>query len=436
MPRIPAPPPVLTSSRARPAAEDSGSPAPSTSASAPPSMTTTATSTATAPTDVYARIDSSYTSPAAALADKHAGAFPGYRWDAAVFDEVMKRFGIGDAFALAQAAVALDRGDRYLSKDELIAAARKESAHVTAGYRWSPGVLADVMLGRGVAEETALLREAKKHDDGDKVLGRAELERAADVLTGIVQANDVGALLARVDRMRGRSDVEITSLGEVGGFDVPALRFPCTSGEPKLRVVVSGGVHGNEPCGAAAALLLCEQLLASPKLREDVEFLVVPVVNPRGLSGGTRRTPEGTDLNRVFNDHTHDPKEETLLTRFLTGKKYDLALDLHSGKAARDGFWVLHRNAEGLADEAMARFGEEWPRLHRNTKPYHLSSPGVAKSDSTTTLKDFHVENGARWSITVEAPGSVSYADQVLGENELAHELIASARARMYAADV
>lgn len=427
MPRIPGPP-SPTSPRVRSTAEG---------ADARPARTAPATaSAALAPADVYASLGPALTSPAAAFAKEHAAKFPGYRWDAAVFDEVMKRFGIGDAFALAQTAVALDRGDRYLSRDELLAAARKTSAHVTEGYRWSPDVLADVMRGRGIAEETALLREAKKHDDGDKVLGRVELERAADVLTAVVQPNDVGALLARVEGMRGRDGVEVTSLGEIGGFDVPALRFPCTSGAPKLRVVVTGGVHGNEPCGAAAALLLCEQLLTSPKLRADVELLVVPLVNPRGLANGTRRTPENIDVNRVFNDDTHDPREETLLTRFLDGKAYDLALDLHSGKAARDGFWLLHRNAEDIAGEAMARFGEEYPRLHRDAKPYHLSAPGVAKSDSTKTLKDFHIANGARWSITLEAPGSVSYVDQVLGENELMHQLIASARARVYAADV
>ena len=39
---------------------------------------------------------------------------------------------------------------------------------------------------------------------------------------------------------------------------------------------------------------------------------------------------------------------------------------------------------------------------------------------------------GAKWSVTLEAPGSVSYVDQVLGENEAMHEIIAEARARQY----
>lgn len=425
MPRITRPPPPPPSRT-----EASSSPPASEVRTAPSSATAPVAATAAA--DAYASIHSSYTSPAYALADKHAGAFPGYRWDAAVFDEVMKRFGVGDAFALAQTAVALDCGDRYLSRSELEAAARDAVGHVTKGYRWSPAVLADVMQGKGIAEETALLRQATKHDGGDKHLSRADLERAADVLTGLVAANDLDAILSRVDAMRGRDDVEVIDLGTVGGHKVPALHFPCTSGAPKLSVVVTGGVHGNEPCGAGAATLLAEQLLANPRLLEDMEFLVVPAVNPRGLAGGTRRTPEDVDLNRVFNDATHDPAEETQLSRFLEGRSYDLALDLHSGKAARNGFWVLHRGAEGLADDAMARFGERWPLLHRDTKPYDLSSPGVATSGSTTTLKDFHAENGARWSITLEAPGSVSYTDQVLGENELMHELIAEARQRMY----
>lgn len=410
MPRITRPPPTVV---------------PRTSGPSP------AAPSAVRPAEAYASIDSSYTSPAVGFEEQHKGAFPGYRFDPAVFDDVMKRYCVGDAFQLMQTAVALDCGNRYLSREELTAAARQETAYVTKGYRFSPSVLADVMQQKGVAEKTALLRAATKLEDGDKNLSRPELERAADLLLNLVSANDLGAIYERVDALRGRDDVGVDDLGLTEGLPVPAVRLPCTGGEAKLRVVVTGGVHGNEPCGAAAAVLLIEQLLANPRLREDMEITIIPVVNPRGLVQGSRKTPEDVDLNRVFDGST-PTVEVDLMKGYLEDKPYDLGIDLHSGKAKRNGFWVLHRDAEELLQPAFRRFTEQWPVLHRDTKPYDMETPGIATSSSTSTLKDFHMDNGARWSITVEAPGSVSYVDQVLGENELMHEIIVEARGRAY----
>ena len=52
---------------------------------------------------------------------------------------------------------------------------------------------------------------------------------------------------------------------------------------------------------------------------------------------------------------------------------------------------------------------------------------GVATSGSTTTLKDLAHVDSARWAMTVEAPGSVGYLDQVLGENAIVHEVVKEA---------
>jgi hypothetical protein len=361
----------------------------------------------------------------------------GYSWDPKVFDEVMKRFAVGDAMGLVQTAAALDMGDRYLSRDELVEAARKKVAYVTHGYRWSPGVLADVMQKKGVAEETALLRAAKKVDDGDRVFDRAELERAADVLNGVVAENDPKAIADRVRALASRPDLSVDELGEVNGYPVLAARFPCTGPEVKLRVVVTGGVHGNEPCGAGAAMLLIEQLAANPKLREDMEFIVVPTVNPTSLKANNRRTlGADVDLNREFDNDDMSPEEVVLLQDYLRNKKYDLGLDLHSGYAKRDGFWVYSKGAgaDDLMSKAFDRFEQEWPILHNKPSPIR---PGVLPSSGNGgTLKDWFVDHGgARWAATVEAPGSLSYKDMLLGENELAHDIIEQARARVYAED-
>ena len=356
----------------------------------------------------------------------------GYSWDGKDLDAVLKRYGVGDAKELIRTAMSLDCGDRILSRSELMDAGKKESRPMTAGFQWSPTVLADIMTRTGIAEETALLREAKRHDDGDRFLEPAELEQAAKVLKSIVGAHDFDAIRARIDSLKNRTDLVVEKLGEVDGKPIEAIHLPALStGPEKLTLIVTGGVHGNEPCGSGAAILFLEQLLANPELREHVAVTIVPVVNPRALVIGTRRTPEDVDLNRHFRDDHDAPAEVGILKTMLQDRDYDLALDLHSGKAKRNGFWVLHRDSEEILKPAFEKFTKEWPVLHRDTAPYTMETPGIGVSSSTDTLKDLHIENGVKWSVTVEAPGSVSYLDQVLGENDLVHGILAEALNKM-----
>jgi hypothetical protein len=380
------------------------------------------------PADAFDAVHPSYRSITHSFGTQMAG----YSWNGKDLDAVMKRFCVGDAKELIRTAMALDCGDGILDREELTRAARKETRSMVKGFQWSPTVLADIMTRTGIAEETALLREAKNHDDGNRILEPAELEQAAKVLQNIVGAHDFAAISARIDALKTRSDLEVEKLGEVEGKCIEAIHLPALGGSPpKLSLVVTGGVHGNEPCGAGAAILFLEQLLAHPELREEISVTIVPVVNPRALVMGTRRTPEDVDLNRHFRDGHDAPEEVDILRNMLKERDYDLALDLHSGKAKRNGFWVLHREAEEILKPAFAKFTKEWPVLHRDTAPYTMDTPGIGVSSSSDTLKDLHIENGVKWSVTVEAPGSVSYLDQVLGENDLVHGILTEALKKM-----
>lgn len=352
----------------------------------------------------------------------------GYNWNVKDLDEVMHRFGIGDAKALIKTAIAMRVGDTYLSREVLVAAARKELKPFTEGFKWSPSMLADVMKRTGVADEGALLRTAIDLDDGDKTLSKAELTRAAETLQRIVGANDVMAVYERLDEIAADPACKVDALGVIDDLPVRAYSFEAKKQPPLLEVVVTGGVHGDEPCGVGAAMLLLDQLVADPRLREHVTFRVVPMVNPRAVAAGSRRTPEDVDLNRTMVDVPDAPKETGFIKKFFEQFDCDLGLDLHSGKAKRNGFWVLHKDSADLAKPAMTRLTDRFPTLHGDTRPYDMRDvAGVATSGSTTTLKDLAHVDSARWAMTVEAPGSVGYLDQVLGENAIVHEVVKEA---------
>lgn len=62
------------------------------------------------------------------------------------------------------------------------------------------------------------------------------------------------------------------------------------------RILISAGIHGDEPAGTLALLELLQQAQFSP----DFEWLIFPALNPFGLLAGTRENAEGRDLNRDF----------------------------------------------------------------------------------------------------------------------------------------
>jgi len=169
-------------------------------------------------------------------------------------------------------------------------------------------------------------------------------------------------------------------------------------------------------------------------------------MNPRGFAEGQRRTPEDDDLNRHFHlehdDPDHRPEEVEFLEGLLENKKAELVLDLHSASSRREGFWLYHRDGAEMGKEVMDALGERFPLLTDEHTKKAVPSPGVVASDKMAdgtphkgTLKDFAMDHGARWAFTVEAPGSVSYLDQVMGENEIIHLMVEAARKRVLLED-
>jgi predicted deacylase/glutamine amidotransferase-like uncharacterized protein len=105
------------------------------------------------------------------------------------------------------------------------------------------------------------------------------------------------------------------------------------SGQPGPVVVLTGGIHGNEPAGARAA----EQIRHWPITRG--KLIVIPRANVPGLREGVRflpgEPPQLRDLNRQF-PKTKAPAAASgvlakALWEFIGKQKPDWVIDLHEG---------------------------------------------------------------------------------------------------------
>ena len=134
--------------------------------------------------------------------------------------------------------------------------------------------------------------------------------------------------------------------GTIDGAPRETPYYIIESALPGPVVMIIGGMHGNEPAGAAAAEQIRHWTPARGKL------IVIPLANPAARAANTRRIPgkpaaEG-DLNRNFPRSEDNPDETrgptaTALWAFIRQHEPDWILDLHEGY----DFHVRNSNSVG-----------------------------------------------------------------------------------------
>jgi hypothetical protein len=151
----------------------------------------------------------------------------------------------------------------------------------------------------------------------------------------------VGEYVERLKMAARFSGFRMGFYGQVGEWALPVLQR-----EGKLsygHVYLSAGVHGDEPAACLALL----HLLRTRALPDDLEYTILPLINPAGLAKGTRNNGQGIDLNR---DYGNSPKamETRQQLAWLEGRSFDLAICLHEDSDGEGFYLYSHFNDESL----------------------------------------------------------------------------------------
>jgi protein MpaA len=126
------------------------------------------------------------------------------------------------------------------------------------------------------------------------------------------------------------------------GMGIPAFRF----GQQGPKVLILGGVHGNETEGTTAAFGLLRHFAKDFTFK--LQLTLIPAFNLDGVINQSRLNGSGVDLNRNlptkdWNPKAFDPKyppgptpgsepENKALVKFLEEEKPKFILSLHSWK--------------------------------------------------------------------------------------------------------
>ncbi len=161
----------------------------------------------------------------------------------------------------------------------------------------------------------------------------------------------------------------------VQGRAIDALVRPVA--DARRRVVVIGGVHGNEPATPPAVRGLVEATTGP-----DVEVWLVPEANPDGSAAGARCNANGVDLNRNFAwewsaaDGGPSPASEPetqALARLVDGLRPDVVVWVHQplgyvsaiggASAALEQAWADASGNVVRPDVTQHGGGESWSAL-------------------------------------------------------------------------
>lgn len=193
------------------------------------------------------------------------------------------------------------------------------------------------------------------------------------------------------------------ALPEGCGFD----RWTLESGRPGFRVVIFGGVHGDETEGVIAAHRIARTALKLKSGSVDV----IPIVHEAAYLNDSRLSPiDGGNLARVFpgrRDGT--PTEQiafALTSMILPG--CDLLIDLHTSGRTLDipftiGYIDDGRDAQGLSERAARVFGADFIWRHP------IRSPG-----RTLNGADAAIYTEARGAGATRLEAASAFADGVL----------------------
>lgn len=183
------------------------------------------------------------------------------------------------------------------------------------------------------------------------------------------------------------------------------------------RVLLSAGIHGDEPAGPECLYHKMKQGLLST----EVEWVVVPFLNPGGLRKGTRENPRGLDLNREF------LRDQTVEIAFYKETvpslgPYDLMLSLHEDWEFK-GSYLYEINtgtrpsmAQGILDLLAAETGLAEAEVideHRPILPGLIVHDPIADEPENWPEAIFMIHQQPLLSYTLETPSQAPLEKRV-----------------------
>jgi protein MpaA len=157
-----------------------------------------------------------------------------------------------------------------------------------------------------------------------------------------------------IARIQALDAAECEIIGPATGH--PMWGLSCARPGPQRRqILITSGVHGDEPAGVEAALQFLEGF--GSVYLEHFDFLIIPCVNPSGFEAKTRENSASQDINRSMSDDS--VIESVTLRSMLKGRRFEVFFDLHEDYEATGYYMYEAQQADRLLGDRIVQAVKE-----------------------------------------------------------------------------
>ena len=143
------------------------------------------------------------------------------------------------------------------------------------------------------------------------------------------------------------------------------------------RVLISAGIHGDEPAGIETICSFLENSRYKAHL-DQWEITILPCINPYGFENDTRENHENKDLNRLFKDH-NPPLEVQLAKSIFKPSYFDITIELHEDCDSH-GYYLFQKSNKPNGFEIGVKIIK--------------ALKGIISINSDETIENMPAENG------------------------------------------
>jgi protein MpaA len=225
---------------------------------------------------------------------------------------------------------------------------------------------------------------------------------------------DIHQVLREIEDFAARTGWERDPLVVSEQNVLPAFRR--NAANPRQRVYISSGIHGDEPAGPLAVLKLIQQ----NQWPEHLGVWLIPCLNPAGFLSNSRENEDGVDLNRDYRSL------KTALVRAHVAwlnrqPRFDVTLLLHEDWES-NGFYLYELNPTLVLSLAKAIIDQVKTVCPIDTSP--LIEDRAAENGIISANPDlmkrldwpeafYLIHNKSPVSYTLEAPSDFPMATRV-----------------------
>ena len=208
----------------------------------------------------------------------------------------------------------------------------------------------------------------------------------------------------RLEALSGAA-IRVETAGSIEEYPLHVVHLQ-ENADASCTILLTAGVHGDEPAGVEAALRFLEQDRAD--LLQHFAFCVVPCINPTGYVHNTRESSRGADINRSF--EADQVPEAEIVKELLRGRQFDCFIDFHEDWEAT-GFYLYEgrRNGQWFGSEIIRRIeaiGSIDPDTDEDDPPISRGVYPVASSWGLQGLAAYILHLHAPCAFICETPSS------------------------------